>query len=77
MIQSTEIRAQGAERQGPGIMDPGTMDNGQNDLRVDSGSHLMSDRVRELEAENARLKSLVGELLVANQRLRECGAASQ
>jgi hypothetical protein len=28
-------------------------------------------RVRELEAENARLKSLVGELLVANQLLRE------
>lgn len=28
-------------------------------------------RVRELETENARLKSLVGELLVANQLLRE------
>jgi len=28
-------------------------------------------RLRELEAENARLKSLVGELLVANQLLRE------
>jgi hypothetical protein len=29
------------------------------------------ERVRELETENARLKSLVGELLVANQLLRE------
>lgn len=29
-------------------------------------------RLLELEAENARLKSLVGELLVANQLLREC-----
>jgi len=28
-------------------------------------------RVQELENENARLKSLVGELLVANQLLRE------
>jgi len=27
--------------------------------------------VRELEADNARLKSLIGELLVANQLLRE------
>lgn len=30
-----------------------------------------AERVRELEAENARLKSLIGELLVANQLLRE------
>jgi hypothetical protein len=30
-----------------------------------------NERVRELEAENARLKSLVGELLVTNQLLRE------
>jgi hypothetical protein len=31
-------------------------------------------RLRELEAENARLLHLVGELLVANQLLRErCG----
>jgi hypothetical protein len=30
-----------------------------------------SDRMRELEAENARLKSLIGELLVTNQLLRE------
>jgi len=29
------------------------------------------ERVHELETENARLKSLVGELLVANQVLRE------
>jgi hypothetical protein len=31
------------------------------------------DRLRELETENARLKSLVGELLVTNQLLREAG----
>jgi len=31
----------------------------------------LEDRMRELEAENARLKALVGELLVANQVLRE------
>jgi hypothetical protein len=30
-----------------------------------------AERMQELEAENARLKSLVGELLVANQVLRE------
>ncbi len=35
-------------------------------------SHLpLKARVQELETENARLKSLVGELLVANQVLRE------
>jgi hypothetical protein len=28
-------------------------------------------RLRELEAENARLRSLIGELLVTNQQLRE------
>jgi len=31
----------------------------------------LSERVRELEAENVRLKSLIGELLVTNQQLRE------
>lgn len=31
----------------------------------------MEDHVREVEAENARLKTLVGELLVSNQLLRE------
>ncbi|HTW43950.1 MAG TPA: hypothetical protein VMD58_00265 [Acidobacteriaceae bacterium] len=31
----------------------------------------IDERVLELEAENARLKSLVGELLVTNQLLRE------
>ena len=35
------------------------------------GTHTMEDRLRELEAENVRLLSLVGELLVANQLLRE------
>jgi hypothetical protein len=34
----------------------------------------MECRVCELETENARLRLLVGELLVANQRLRERGA---
>lgn len=35
-------------------------------------AHLrVPERVQELEMENARLKSLVGELLVANQLLRE------
>lgn len=28
-------------------------------------------RLKELEAENARLRSLIGELLVTNQQLRE------
>ena len=36
-----------------------------------SGSQGPDERVLELEAENARLKSLIGELLVANQLLRE------
>jgi len=36
------------------------------------GIQVAEERVRELEAENARLKSLVGELLVTNQLLREC-----
>jgi hypothetical protein len=36
-----------------------------------SRSHGAEERVLELETENARLKSLVGELLVANQLLRE------
>ena len=35
-------------------------------------SSWIDEQIRELEAENARLKSLVGELLVANQLLREC-----
>lgn len=34
-------------------------------------SFRLAERVGELEAENARLKSLIGELLVANQLLRE------
>ena len=38
---------------------------------VDLALYADGPRVRELEAENARLKSLVGELLVANQLLRE------
>ena len=35
-------------------------------------SFWIDEQMRELEAENARLKSLVGELLVTNQLLREC-----
>jgi len=39
---------------------------------ISEPSHLpLSARMGELETENARLKSLVGELLVANQLLRE------
>jgi len=34
-------------------------------------SYRLAERVLELEAENAQLKSLIGELLVANQLLRE------
>lgn len=34
-------------------------------------SFQLSERLRELEAENVRLKSLIGELLVTNQVLRE------
>jgi len=37
----------------------------------DPTSFRPAERVLELEAENARLKSLIGELLVANQLLRE------
>jgi len=39
--------------------------------RNDSGFLAIQSRLQELEAENARLRSLVGELLVANQLLRE------
>ena len=35
------------------------------------GIHTTEDRLRELETANARLLSLVAELLVANQLLRE------
>lgn len=34
-------------------------------------------RLLELEAENARLRSLVGELLVRNQQLREATASQE
>ena len=33
--------------------------------------HHSGERLQELETENARLKTLVGELLVTNQLLRE------
>jgi len=57
--QSTEIREQGSE-------------GGALAVQTDEPtSFRLADRVRELEADNARLKSLIGELLVANQLLRE------
>lgn len=63
------IRKAGIGDQGSGKRDQGT-----EALRSDheSSYSLLNDRVRELEAENARLKRLVGELLVTNQLLREC-----
>jgi len=39
--------------------------------RNDSGFLAIQSRLQELEVENARLRSLVGELLVTNQLLRE------
>ncbi len=58
--------------QGTGIREQGTEDRAlaaQSDEATTS--FRLAERVRELEAENARLKSLIGELLVANQLLRE------
>ena len=54
------------ERQGTGIREQGA-----DAVWVNTESPVSSERVRELEAENARLKRLIGELLVANQVLRE------
>jgi hypothetical protein len=52
-----------------------TMHGAQNKLSAPDAQEptllRQSARMEELETENARLKSLVGELLVANQRLRE------
>ena len=57
--QRTGLRAQGSE-------------GGAVALQSDEPtSFRLAERVVELEAENARLKSLIGELLVANQLLRE------
>lgn len=52
------------------------MEYGGQAVRGESSEANPEDRVRELESENARLRLLVGELLVANQRLREEGRRS-
>jgi hypothetical protein len=58
------------ERQGTEIREQGS--GGALAVQSDEPtSFRLAERVRELEAENARLKSLIGELLVANQLLRE------
>ncbi len=59
------------EGQGSGIREQGTEDMALAVQSDEPTSFRLSERVRELEAENARLKSLIGELLVANQLLRE------
>lgn len=55
------------ERQGSGIREQGS---DTHPIGPESHLPLASDRMRELEVENARLKTLVGELLVENQLLR-------
>jgi hypothetical protein len=47
----------------------------QQGVREPADAPALHCRVCELEVENARLRLLVGELLVANQRLRERVAA--
>jgi hypothetical protein len=64
--QSVGGRAQGVEMPGSGLNAQGAERQGAA-LRAQSAA----ERMRELETENARLKHLVGELLVANQVLRE------
>jgi hypothetical protein len=59
------------ERQGTGIREQGTEGGALAVQSDEPTSFRLAERVRELEAENARLKSLIGELLVANQLLRE------
>jgi hypothetical protein len=65
MVQDAGIRKAGISDQGSG-----NRDQGLGALQLDPP--LLPDRVRELEAENTRLRCLVGELLVTNQLLREC-----
>jgi hypothetical protein len=56
-----------------------TVRSSTRDARVDAGPVVsppdLKCRVCELETENARLRLLVGELLVVNQGLRERAAA--
>jgi hypothetical protein len=59
------------ERQGVVIREQGSEGGALAVQSDESASFRLAERVRELEAENARLKSLIGELLVANQLLRE------
>ena len=61
------------ERQGVVIREQGS-EGGTLAVQTDEPTSFhLAERVLELEAENARLKSLIGELLVANQLLREGG----
>ena len=59
------------ERQGTGLREQGSEGRAVAVQSDEPTSFRLAERVRELEAENARLKSLIGELLVANQLLRE------
>jgi hypothetical protein len=49
----------------------GAVMQGTEPQKLMPGAPRIEDRMRELEAENSRLKSLVGELLIVNQLLRE------
>jgi hypothetical protein len=59
------------EGQGTGFREQGTEDRALAVQSDEPTSFRLAERVVELETENARLKSLIGELLVANQLLRE------
>ncbi len=61
------------EPQRTGLRDQGSEGGAVAVQSDEPTSFRLAERVRELEAENARLKSLIGELLVANQLLREGG----
>lgn len=72
-MESTTIQKAGIRKAGISARGSANGDQGSGVLQLDPVSFAqLRDRVRELEAENARLKSLVGELLVTNQLLREC-----
>jgi hypothetical protein len=65
------MMGQSVERQGTAFSIQGA-ENGASTNHAPAPADLgLGARMRELEIENARLKSLVGELLVANQMLRE------
>jgi hypothetical protein len=59
------------ERQGAGLRNQGSEGGALAVQSDEPASFRLAERVRELEAENARLRCLIGELLVANQLLRE------